>query len=191
MADCAYCGFKGSVLFEDEKVVAALPSSPVVPGHAVVFPKQHFQIVEQAPDETVSRLFEVANKLSIAMFEGLRAQGTNLIVMDGLGAGQKAPHVAVDVVPRTNGDGLGFTWPSRKLSDEQMGLVETQIKDAMLELSVSAAPVPAADAEWKGREAGKHKEAGEPEMEGEGGEGEPKKPRRRVDPFMRQLRRLP
>lgn len=187
MADCAYCEFKGSVLFEDEKVVAALPPSPVVPGHAVVFPKQHFQIVEQAPDEIVSRLFEVANKLSIAMFEGLRAQGTNLIVMDGLGAGQKAPHVAVDVVPRTNGDGLSLTWPSRKLSDEQMGMVETQIKDAVLELSVSpeAVPAPAAAASEKGRE-----EAEKPETE-DAGEGEPRKPRRRVDPFLRQLRRLP
>ncbi|MBI2574548.1 HIT family protein [Candidatus Woesearchaeota archaeon] len=184
MADCTYCEFKGSVLFEDEKVVAALPPSPVVPGHAVVFPRQHFQIVEQAPDEIVSRLFEVANKLSIAMFEGLRAQGTNLIVMDGLGAGQKAPHVAVDVVPRTNGDGLSLAWPSRKLSDEQMGLVETQIKDAMLELSVSAAPVPAAA-------AGKEREEGEPEAEDEGGESVTKKHKRRVDPFLRQLRRLP
>ncbi|GEM_PF-2900245 len=186
MADCIYCEFKGSVLFEDEKVVAALPTRPVVPGHAVVFPKQHFQIVEQAPDEIVSRLFEVANKLSMAMFEGLRAQGTNLIVMDGLGAGQKAPHVAVDVVPRTNGDGLNLTWPSRKLSDEQMGLVEIQIKDAVLELSVSAASVPAADE----AAAEKDNEAEVPET-GDYAEGMPKKPRRRVDPLLRQLRRLP
>ena len=182
MPGCAYCEFSGEKLFEDSSVIAALPPNPLVPGHVVVFPKQHVQILEQAPDEVVARIFEIANKMSVAMFEGLRAQGTNLVLMNGLAAGQKVSHIAVDVVPRVKDDGLGFVWPSRKLSDEQMGLVELQVKEQVLELSAipqssSLQPAETADAE--------EEKAREDEQTAE-------KPGKKMeDPFIRQLRRMP
>ena len=128
ITDCVYCKFDGEILFETDKVTAALPKNPQVPGHAIVFPKTHIQILEQANDEVISALFEAANKLSIAMFEGLKAMGTNLIIMNGLAAGQKTAHLGVEVIPRTKDDGLSFNWPGRKIPDEQMGVIAEQTK---------------------------------------------------------------
>ncbi len=168
MVDCALCGFRGEILFEDNSITAALPPRPSVPGHVIVFPKQHIQIIEQAPDDTIKAMFDAANKVSSAMFEGLKAQGTNLIVTNGLGAGQKVAHIAVDVIPRAKDDGLNFSWPSRKLNDEQMSIVESEIRQQMFSVP-----------------------SNEPAKEAEPEPQEDKPERKRPDPFMRQLRRLP
>ncbi len=176
MADCDYCDFKGEVLFDSPLVSAALPKSPAVPGHLVVFPKQHIQILEQASDDVVAALFEAANRLSVAMFEGLKAQGTNIVVMNGLAAGQNVPHLAVHVIPRVSNDGLGFVWPSRKLDDEQMSIVEAQVKENAFSLSL---PSPRIEEEAK------------EELDDEQEDKRDSSEKRRDDIFERQLHRLP
>ena len=187
MVDCALCHFRGEKLIETGLVVAALPEKPAVPGHAVVFPKSHFQILEQAPDNIVQELFEISNKLSIAMFEGLKSQGTNLVLMNGLAAGQSVPHLSVNVIPRAKDDGLSFAWPSRKLSDEQMSLIEAQVREQLIALGGDE------QAEFKELEADgadEPKEAGLQHSQSMGAEDEkPRKPRE--DIFKRQLRRMP
>ena len=136
MTECAYCNFKGTKIFEDEHVVAALPDKPMVPGHVLVYPKRHMQIFEQATPGVISQVFDLANKISIALFEGLGAQGTNLVVMSGIAAGQKVPHFAVDVLPRAKDDGVNLAWNTRKLSDDQMAIVEGQVKSIIFDLSL-------------------------------------------------------
>ncbi len=174
MTDCEYCNFKGEIIHEDNILSAALPVNPIVPGHVIVFPKQHLQILEQVSDELAAAMFEMANKLSVAMFEGLRAQGTNIILMNGIAAGQKIPHISVSIIPRIKDDGLNYTWPGRKLTDDQMTIIEAQIKDNIINLSI-----PQVIPEEKTIEK-------EPEIEQE---KQPEK--RRPDLFERQLRRMP
>ncbi|MBI3050855.1 HIT family protein [Candidatus Woesearchaeota archaeon] len=180
MPDCPYCEFMGEVLFSDENIVAGLPVNPAVPGHAVVFPKRHVTIFEQLPGSMVSAMFDAANRLSTSMFEALRAQGTNLIVMSGNSAGQRIPHISIEVVPRAQNDGLSFAWPTRKLSDEQMGLVEQQFKAAVIDVSLEAKPA-----------VSQVREAPEPAGDAAQPPAEPRPRKRRDDPFTRQLRRLP
>lgn len=130
MAECEFCKLveKGVKLFEDEKVVAVLHNAPAAKGHVLVLPKEHFAIIEQTPDFIASRMFEVANKVSTVMFETLNAQGTNLVIENGTGANQKIPHLAVNVIPRMQGDGLSFQWQPRKLPEEQMSDIEIRLK---------------------------------------------------------------
>ena len=131
--DCILCQIiDGKVpskkLYEDEEVVAVLDVNGANIGHSFVMPKEHHTILEQVPDDLVGKLFQVANKISSAIFETLQVQGTNIFVTNGLAAGQVTPHFMVNVIPRNENDGINLVWEPKKLSEEDMSTLELQIK---------------------------------------------------------------
>lgn len=131
--NCHYCQAiadkaKGKI-YEDDKVVALLEEKPASQGHVLVIPKEHYPIIEQVPDFIVSHSFDIANKISIALFETLKAQGTNIIVNNGIAGGQESAHFMINVIARKENDGLNFQWVTKQLSEEEMSTVELQMKE--------------------------------------------------------------
>ena len=131
---CIFCQtVKGKTklekIYEDEKIVATLHPTPAAKGHILVFPKKHYQIVEQIPDYEIGEIFKKINKLSVAGFEGVKAVGSNIIVQNGVAAGQKIPHVCINIIPRVENDGLNFQWQPKQLTEEEMSTVELKVKE--------------------------------------------------------------
>jgi hypothetical protein len=79
------------------------------------------------PDEESNYLFNVAKKLSTAVFDAVSAQGTNILQRNGQVAGQEAPHVHVHVIPRFENDNVGLLWQPKKLSEEEFTEVQNKI----------------------------------------------------------------
>jgi histidine triad (HIT) family protein len=121
---------KSNMLFEDDDVFAMLSDEPWSVGHIIVAPKKHFAIVEQVPENIMSKLFEVANKASMIAFEGLGAQGTNVLINNGIPAGQKVNHVVVHVIPRFENDGLELSWNPKQAGDDELNEIEAKFKKA-------------------------------------------------------------
>ena len=137
---CQYCETlqkKDGVIYEEDGAAVILHKSPAMPGHMLVMPKEHFTIIEQTPDEVVRKLAALSNKASTALLKVLGAAGTNVIIENGTGAEQQVPHIAFNVIPRIEGDGLNFQWQPKKLSDEQMGLIELQLKEQTRNIGVA------------------------------------------------------
>ncbi|MCP3686708.1 MAG: HIT family protein [bacterium] len=130
MTDCEFCKLveKGFKLYEDDAVVAVLNNKPAAKGHVLILPKEHITIIEQMPDFLVDKMLIVANKVSTVMFEALSVEGTNIIIENGTGAGQKIPHFAINVIPRNKEDGLSFNWQPKKLNEAQMADIELSLK---------------------------------------------------------------
>jgi histidine triad (HIT) family protein len=116
-------------IYEDEKAAAFLSERAASVGHVIIVPKQHFPILEGTPDYIAGHLLVVANKISMALFEAFGAQGTNIIIQNGVAAGQDTPHLMVHVIARLPDDRLNFQWQTRQLSEEQMSTIELSIKD--------------------------------------------------------------
>lgn len=114
---------KALIIYEDDNLIAILPSKPAVPGHIRILPKQHFTKLEELDDELVEEIFFLANFSSVSAFEVLRAQGTNIIL------NETNNHLAVDVIPRRENDGLNFLWKPKQLTPEEMNEVHNRIKD--------------------------------------------------------------
>lgn len=130
--NCVYCQkvLSGKdKLYEDDKAVVMLSDTPSTYGHILVMPKEHFPIIEQVPDFVVEHVFKIANKVSIAAFEALHVQGTNIIANNGVAAGQDSAHFMVHIIPRKENDGLDFQWTPKQLSEEEMSTVELQLKE--------------------------------------------------------------
>ncbi len=128
---CFVCSFINSdrvmKVYETENVVAFINPTPAVPGEVLITTKKHYTILDQVPNFVVGELFSVANKISMALFKLLELHGTNILVNNGLAAGQQVQHVLVHVIPRKKGDGLNFEWEKKEASADDL-------KTAMLKL---------------------------------------------------------
>ena len=74
-------------------------------------------------------MFYVASYAATAIFEGLGAEGTNIIISNGKDSSQRYPHIVLDVLPRKTNDGLDFKWEPKKITPEDMDTIKDKIKD--------------------------------------------------------------
>ena len=128
MTNCPLCVVSNGVFFEDEICKAIVPPLSASLGHLILFPKKHYQIIEQVPDYEIGHLFNIANKLSVLIFESLKVQGTNIIIHNGVSAGQLIPHFCIHIIPRSESDNLNFEWTPKKISQQEMLSIASKIK---------------------------------------------------------------
>ena len=72
MTTCVFCAIvakkiPASIVYEDEYYVAFLDLFPLRPAHVLVINKRHAQYVHELTSEERSHLFEIANKVSLAI----------------------------------------------------------------------------------------------------------------------------
>ncbi|MBI2140626.1 HIT domain-containing protein [Candidatus Woesearchaeota archaeon] len=115
--------------YEDDDIICILDFNGANAGHSFILPKEHIPILEQIPNFLVGKLFNTANKVSSAIFDVLKVQGTNIFVSNGVAAGQKVAHALVQVIPRMENDGVQLSWPPKQLTEEEMSTVELKLKD--------------------------------------------------------------
>jgi diadenosine tetraphosphate (Ap4A) HIT family hydrolase len=88
--------------------------------------------------ETGGRLFRVGQELAQALrASGIRCEGVNLFLADGVAAGQEVFHVHLHVIPRYMGDGFGFRFGpdySRLPARSQLDQAAAAIRRCLLNL---------------------------------------------------------
>ena len=117
------------VIYEDELVMATLPKKGNAIGHIQVFPKEHFTELNEMPDELVSHLFFTASFAATGVFEGLQAQGTNILLNQGKEANPKDEHLVIHVLPRKQNDDVNIMWTHKKLEQHEMDDAFKRLKD--------------------------------------------------------------
>jgi len=140
MANCDYCDIleksgRSHILYEDALAVIAIRDSVLTPGHITIFPKKHHTILEMVPESILKHCAILAKKTSSAIFESLGAEGTNIIIRNGIGAGQLVPHCGIDIVPRRETDGLNLQWEPKQLMEDDLETAQLLVKDALEKLS--------------------------------------------------------
>ncbi len=132
MAKCPFCEVQEReelILFQDDKGIVAINPDGKIPGQLVVVPKDHLTIVEQTPDYILGHLAVLANKASTAVFEAFGVAGTNIMITNGIAAGQTEPHVGIHIIPRNENDGIALNWNPRQADEEQLSTIELQLKE--------------------------------------------------------------
>ena len=95
-------------VYEDEKTLAYLDINPVSDGHVLLVPKRHEQFVEKLSQEYHDALFENMRRLVKPVQDAFEASASNIIINNGLNAGQIVPHVHVHIIPRPKPIGRNF-----------------------------------------------------------------------------------
>jgi histidine triad (HIT) family protein len=128
---CTFCGIvageiPASIVYSDESVVAFLDYRPLLPGHVLVVPRTHYEVLGDLPAAEVGPLFVTVQRLALAVEKAMHADGS--FVALNIRISQSVPHVHVHVVPRRKGDGLfgrNFVWLRRPYPNDA-AMVEAQ-----------------------------------------------------------------
>lgn len=104
-------------LYEDDAALAFLDIGPLSEGHCLIIPKDHFLTIDQMSADQVAACTRIIPSLSGAVQEATGVEGWNVLQNNGAISGQAVDHVHFHIIPRREGDGLGFRWPAGQLNE--------------------------------------------------------------------------
>jgi histidine triad (HIT) family protein len=79
-------------------------------GHPLVIPCRHFAGLDDLDDATGSAMMRVAKKVALALRNETDCEGINLVLSEGVVAGQDVFHLHLHVKPRWKNDGVILSW---------------------------------------------------------------------------------
>jgi len=129
---CIFCKIAAheipaKVVYEDDFIMAFLDINPVNPGHTLVIPKEHYEVLPQVPPDRAALIMNTVRILSGAVFEAVDAQGATIMQNNGAVAGQAVPHVHFHVIPRFEGDKVKIDMKPIKLEEKQFEEIQKKI----------------------------------------------------------------
>lgn len=135
--NCIFCKIVAGEIpstrvYEDADTLAFMDIGPVIKGHTLVIPKQHYDPITKTPVDVLGRLMKVVQKIAQAQMNGLKADGVNVLNANGTAAGQQVPHIHFHVVPRFKTDGHHWNWAPKKYdSIEEMKKIADEIRKGL------------------------------------------------------------
>jgi histidine triad (HIT) family protein len=115
MTDCVFCKLRdGQIpsmkIFEDDMTIAFMDINPINSGHCLVITKAHAANIYEAELPDLQAAITTAQRVALAIRDGLKPDGLNMLQANGPAAFQSVPHFHLHLIPRWNNDGKGFDW---------------------------------------------------------------------------------
>lgn len=112
---CVFCKIvageiPSAKVFEDEHCLAFMDIGPLAPGHLLIIPKGHIELLWDLPPDTAAAIMAQLPRLSRAVMDATGAEGCNVLQNNGRASGQEVEHLHFHIIPRRTGDGLGYRW---------------------------------------------------------------------------------
>jgi histidine triad (HIT) family protein len=128
---CNVCGeFKGAiksfVVYEDQHTAVLLDQNGIS-GQVLIAPRIHLPILESIPDPLLMHLGNLTAKTAAVVYKTLNTDGTNIIINNGLIAGQKEPHFSISIIPRYDNDGIKLLWQQKTIPDNELDELHKKI----------------------------------------------------------------
>jgi histidine triad (HIT) family protein len=142
---CIFCSIRDGKtpaykVYEDEYVFAALDIRPANPGHLIIVPKKHHQIITQLEVNEMAQLFNVARTLIPVLIKATGAQGANILYSAGAAAGQRSQHAFLNLIPRFENDEVVLTWKPKELSESDFKDMQDKLIKTLSELGGKTVP---------------------------------------------------
>lgn len=130
--DCVFCRIAGGEipslrLLETDDCLAFLDVHPLAPGHTLLIPKPHYRDIRDVPAEVLTALLSHVPRLAAAVMQSTGASGLNLLQNTGRSSGQAVFHLHFHLIPRVEGDGLGYRWNAGAYEERQAEAMQAKI----------------------------------------------------------------
>ena len=117
------------VIYEDEKVLCVIPKKGIAEGDIEIYSKQEEKYIEKLSIEDASHLFYTASFAATAVFEGLGAHATNIILKSGEAEDNAQGKLVINIIPRWQEDSLqSLLWEPKQPSYD-LDSIAKKIKD--------------------------------------------------------------
>ncbi len=116
--DCIFCKIVAGQIpsmsvLETKSVLAFMDIGPLAEAHLLLIPKRHYARLDEMPEQEVRELTTLLPRLARVVVKVTEAEGYNILQNNGQVAGQAVEHVHFHIIPRKEGDGLGYRWPAK------------------------------------------------------------------------------
>ena len=140
---CIFCDLirgagEVSICYVDSVAIAFLDIQPVNPGHVLVVPREHYEVLQDIPKDVGAHLYLVAAKLIPRVQTASGATDMNIVVNSGAAAGQNVMHYHIHLIPRREGDGFdvplpfpGSPMPNRQQLDGMAARIGSMLRDPL------------------------------------------------------------
>lgn len=113
--NCVFCKVVAAqlpahVVLEDPTILAFLDIGPLSKGHLLVIPREHYTSLSELPSQLAGDLGFKLPSLGRALMKVTGAEAFNVLCNQGRIAGQSVMHVHFHLIPRREGDQLGYRW---------------------------------------------------------------------------------
>ncbi|MCG8406432.1 MAG: HIT family protein [Phycisphaerales bacterium] len=131
-SDCVFCkivqgGIPAFRIWETDDCLAFLDAGPLADGHTLLIPKHHCQDLRDVPIAAMGALSAALPGLASAVMRATNASGLNLLQNTGPSSGQVVPHLHFHLIPRIEGDELGYRWNAGRYEKEQAEAIRARI----------------------------------------------------------------
>ena len=134
--DCIFCQIiEGKIPAEkvqdSENVVSIMDINPVAPGHTLVLPRKHFELLTDLPGELMQELAGVSQNVAKSVMKATDAEGFNYLANNHKCAGQAIGHAHIHIIPRRTGDGIRFNWSPKPYPEGELEKIAGKIREGL------------------------------------------------------------
>ncbi len=101
-------------IYEDNFCISILDINPRAKAHTLVIPKKHFERIDDADDEYLSKILLSIKKTIEILKDKIKMEGYNIVVNCGKVAGQEINHLHFHILPRYSNDNIKIEFPPVK-----------------------------------------------------------------------------
>lgn len=110
--DCIFCKIanhqlQSNIVYEDDKVIGFLDINPINEGHTLIIPKEHYQDIDEMPEELLTHIMKISKKITKVVKDLYAPDGYS--IMQNGGMFNDIGHYHLHVFPRYQQDGFGWT----------------------------------------------------------------------------------
>ena len=136
MTDCVFCKIRdGQIpslkIYEDDRTLAFMDIHPLNSGHCLVIPKAHAATLFEVEPDDLQAAIATAQRVALAIREGLGPDGLNMLQANGAAAFQSVPHFHLHLIPRWANDGKGFDWKLMPGDRTQIATIGDRVRAAL------------------------------------------------------------
>ncbi len=131
--DCLFCKREiiGQSFFSSAKFSAIYNIAPVLPGHSLIIPNEHYESLLGLSDPDLGDMMIFARKVTLVLKTVFRCEAFDWSIQDGIAAGQTVPHVHMHIVPRKPLDmPEGNEW-YRKITSNEQQMADSQHRERL------------------------------------------------------------
>jgi len=108
---CIFCKIvRGEIsaekVLEGDSFIAIKDANPLVEGHTLIIPKQHWVTLLDLPNKFGNEILGFIKKVANNLMDSGVADGFNVVMNNLEVAGQVVKHAHIHIIPRKEGDGI-------------------------------------------------------------------------------------
>jgi bis(5'-adenosyl)-triphosphatase len=129
--NCPFCAehIREATFAENEHFLAIYNIAPILPGHSMIIPKNHYCGINELSEELLKEMIVFSRDITQFLTKHYRATGFDWSIQEGEDAGQSVEHLHWHIIPRRKNDLKSpGAWYSKLQNSEKEPVIDSHAR---------------------------------------------------------------